>query len=156
MSFNFNFKAIDKLLSNFCVDENSCWVWARGTTKHGYSTLYVDGADHYGHRLSYELFVSDIPKGHELDHLCRNRACINPEHLESVLPETNRGRGEWYIEVNRRKTTCPYGHPYSGNNLILNTNHRGGPHRVCRECYSARQKRLYQQRKARGYYGVHV
>lgn len=76
-----------------------CWVWLAGTTgksktsKGGYAHFTVKGKFTYGHRYAYEVFVGPIPKGMDLDHKCRNRACVNPDHLEPVSRKENARRG---------------------------------------------------------------
>lgn len=96
----------------------------------GYVRYTRNGKTEYGHRLMYELFIGPIPEGLQIDHLCSNRACINPEHLEAVPPHVNkmRGRaGEWQ----KAKTHCPHGHEYTEENTWRS--HRG--HRYCRACW---------------------
>jgi hypothetical protein len=82
------------------------------------------------HRVSYELLVGPIPQGLQLDHLCRNRRCINPAHLEPVTSRENTMRGETVAAANASRDHCPSGHPYSDSNTIALG--KGG--RKCREC----------------------
>jgi hypothetical protein len=109
----------------------SCWLWTASVISTGYGQIFSEpGKMMLAHRLSYELHVGPIPPGSELDHLCRNPKCVNPEHLEAVSHYENVRRGESGSARNARKTHCPKGHPYSGANLLVG---RSGARR-CREC----------------------
>lgn len=120
-------------LDRYEVDEETgCWVW-QGALARGYGYVRIAGRLYRAHRAMYEREVGEIPDGLELDHLCRNTACINPEHLEPVTHAENcrRGRqGDWQ----KAKSHCPKGHPYSGDNLRVYRRKSGGLMRVCRAC----------------------
>jgi len=78
----------------YIVDpETHCWNWARALSEGGYGKHWVDGKTVVAHRWMYEETVGPIPEGLHLDHLCRNRPCINPQHLEPVTPTINKRRG---------------------------------------------------------------
>lgn len=82
----------DRLWPRLRVD-GECWVWTGATNREGYGRLQlVDGRVGYAHRVAYELMVSEIPTGLELDHLCRRPQCCNPYHLEPVTKAVNRSR----------------------------------------------------------------
>lgn len=123
--------ALDRFAEKIALTDGGCIVWIAGTQGEGYGQFFggrkVPGehAKIAAHRWSYEYHVGPIPEGYEIDHLCRTRLCVNPDHLEPVTPQENISRSHG----NGRKTHCPKGHPYSGPNLRV---YRGT--RFCREC----------------------
>ncbi len=113
-----------------------CWVWQGGLAAAGYGMLTVDSKRCYVHRLSYELRVGPIPEGAEIDHLCRNRACLNPHHLEPVSHRENLRRG-----IKGKLTThCPRGHEYNEENTYFRKNSEA---RVCRLCAKIKDRIRY-------------
>lgn len=136
------------------VDRNhvgtGCWEWTGSTNGVGYGQLgkgEVMGT-RYAHRIAWMLFVGAIPEGADLDHLCRNRGCVNPAHLEPVTRAENLRRGDTN-GAKKRLTHCPKGHPYDGENLYLpparGRHVHGG--RECRACRVARDKARHARQR---------
>lgn len=115
---------------------SGCWEWQGYVNKYGYGDAgrRIDGKYRHimAHRLAYLTLVGPIPEGMQLDHLCRNRRCVNPAHLEPVTCKENLLRGETHAAANAAKTECPKGHPYDDGNTVRKS---GG--RSCRACHKA-------------------
>lgn len=122
---------------------NGCWLWT-GTLTKGYGHVQIgsrsDGSRRkvYAHRLVYESQVGPIPDGLELDHLCRTKACVNPQHLEAVPHRENVMRGESPVARHARKTVCVYGHPLNEENTYLVNGSRR-----CRICRRDHNRKSY-------------
>ncbi len=120
-----------------------CWLWKGARHTEGYGILKINRRDYRAHRLTYAILVGPIPDGLELDHLCRNRAYVNPEHLEAVTRKENILRGESGSARNARKTHCHNGHPLTGDNLRFK---KDGA-RVCLTCLRVRDRSGYARRR---------
>ena len=117
-----------------------CWEWTAYKNPSGYGrAVGPNGDKQYVHRLSYELFVGPIPEGLTIDHLCRNRGCCNPEHLEAVTRSENIKRGGKSLQ-----THCIHGH--SLHDAYTDKRSDGSVSRKCRVCACERQRRLRLRR----------
>ena len=138
----------DRLLARVTTDPGTgCWLWPTVNARTGYGSIRVAGRGSrmaLAHRVSYELHVGPIPEGLHLDHLCRNRGCVNPEHLEPVTCRENILRGVGFAATNAVKTHCPAGHPLDGANLYVCP--RGT--RKCRACRAEASRRYLQRKRA--------
>lgn len=114
--------------------ENGCWIYTGKLGKNGYGYIGVDGKTKLAHRVSYELSIGPIPEGLQLDHLCRVRSCINPDHLEPVTNRENGLRGISFAAQNVVKTHCPLGHPYDDDNTRVRSTKYGWQRRDCKAC----------------------
>ncbi|TDK87624.1 HNH endonuclease [Mycobacterium paragordonae] len=116
-----------------------CWIWLGYTGDNGYGRVCFDRRSRYVHRVVYEELIGRIPKGLQLDHLCRVRDCCNPRHLEPVTQLVNIRRGQ-----EPTKTHCCRGHELSGHNLIIKSSRSRGQ-RACRTCMYMWQRARYRR-----------
>jgi hypothetical protein len=127
---------------------DGCWIWVGSVQKSGqYAVYWHNGKLQYAHRVSYESLVGPIPDGLQIDHLCRVRFCVNPAHLEPVTQQVNMARGTAgavIAQIQRSKTECAQGHPYSPEN----TYHRLTGGRSCKACAKQRAIAARKLRKA--------
>ena len=134
---------VERFWSKVARADVGCWTWLDAPNKGtGYGEFRVAGKAHLAHRYIYEQVVGLIPEGLQIDHLCRNRDCVNPDHLEAVTCRENLLRGDSFTGVNARKTECHNGHPFDAENTYITP--RGK--RMCRACNREAQRR-YMARK---------
>ncbi len=128
---------------------SGCWIWTGYISKQGYGRFSPKWkmSPLYAHRISYEIYKGKIPDGLALDHLCRVRCCVNPDHLEPVTYRENllRGRGPGGV-LFKPKTHCKAGHKFSDGSFYIS----GRGTRVCRLCDSIRGKKKYRRNRAMG------
>lgn len=133
-----NYKGpLDRLMAKTAEAESGCIEFRGALSPTGYGLVRVDGRNKYVHRVAYEAAKGPIPNGLVIDHLCRNRKCVNPDHLEAVTIRENTLRGESIQARNARKTDCLRGHALSGDNLRIDPTGR----RICRTCKREEQRR---------------
>jgi hypothetical protein len=109
-----------------------CWEWTGYRDVHGYGGVHAEGKQWKAHGYLYTKLVGPVPVGLELDHLCRNKACVNPDHLEAVQHRVNSLRGRGAAAVNAARVTCPRGHRIEGV--------RGTGQRYCLTCNRIRAR----------------
>ena len=121
---------------------DSCWIWTGAVNHKGYG-FFKSPSTPVAHRYSYEITFGKIPDGYQIDHLCKVRNCVRPDHLEAVTPKENNSRsGCW--DINKNKTHCPRGHEYTDDNTYVQK--KGS--RVCKECARVLGRERYQKKKS--------
>jgi HNH endonuclease len=114
----------------FVEKSAGCWLWTGGTDRWGYGRFHIGKRTVAAHRFAYETTTGAIPDGRQLDHLCRTRLCVRPEHLEAVTCRENLLRGRTIQAANAAKTHCARGHRFDERNTKVT---KLGQRR-CREC----------------------
>ena len=136
-----NDEAKERFYSQIKKTEDGCWLWQGALKPLGYGRIRYMGKTMFAHRFSKSM-IEPLVENLEIDHLCRNRACVNPDHLEQVDHRTNIYRSPIHFvnDATKRpnkgvlKTHCKYGHLKSGANLSI-----WGGARICRKCYQVRK-----------------
>jgi len=140
---------LERLLAKVSVDPiTGCWLWTGTVDAGGYARIKVGGRNGTmasAHRVSYELHVKPIPEGLDIDHLCRVRHCVNPDHMEPVTHRDNVVRGlaptvsvAAAAAIKLARTHCKQGHEYTEDNTYVYTRSNGKTHRQCRMCQHVR------------------
>lgn len=136
-------------------DLGSCWEWVASRGRTGYGRFHYKGRWIAAFQVSYEWVYGPIPEGKELDHLCRNRACVNPHHLEPVTHHENVLRGASIPAHHAAKTHCPNGHPYDESNTIW-TKRGTRTCRICRTEYNRKLNVIRKQKRAAGRVALNI
>jgi hypothetical protein len=119
---------------------SGCWLWTASVNRLGYGHFRWNGSIKGAHRVAYELAHGQIPDNFEIDHKCKVRSCVNPDHLELVTHKINVLRGDSPTAINARKSMCMHGHPLSDD---------GRGYRCCKTCSnltSAERSRRYREK----------
>lgn len=127
----------------------ACWIYTGRLHEYGYGMVSYKNKPLRVHRVTYEHFVGPIPKGLDIDHLCRVRECCNPEHLEPVTRSENLRRGDGPRLTRERASAivrCPHGHEYTYENTGYYTTPKGHTGRLCKECRRLRNAKRQSQR----------
>ena len=133
----------DRFLSKVAETPSSCWQWTGCLERNGYARFYFNGQRQYAHRFAYEAIRGPIPDGLVIDHLCRNRACANPDHLEAVTNRVNILRGVGFCAVRAKQQRCIRGHAFN----VANTYRAPNGTRKCRTCKAVSTARSRQRRQ---------
>lgn len=138
------------------VKTDTCWNWTAAKTRKGYGWFQADGRPHLAHRYAYTLAYGPLPDHIQLHHLCENKGCVRPDHLQPVTQAEHIDvTPSSPAHINASKTHCPQGHPYSTENTYIIPSTGG---RMCRTCSRARNKetkrRVREARKATPSSGV--
>lgn len=124
--------------------ENGCWEWTASLSRYGYAQFFREGGSHNAHRYSYRYYRGDIPKDMEVDHLCRNKICVNPKHLELVTHKENmrrwRGNKDGY---------CLKGHELTKDNIYTQVKPSGNVLRTCKICTREYSRAYHLRKKAK-------
>lgn len=128
-------------------DGHGCWLWVGAMMPNGYGYFTIDGKPAYSHRVAFEWAKGAIPAGLQIDHLCRNRACVNPDHLEAVTAQVNLLRGNHPNMVAHRENRCCKGHELTPENSGTRRRGSGATRIKCKRCHRERAVIWRKRRK---------
>lgn len=128
-------KALLDVFANKVTIGDDCWEWTGSRGLKGYGLVNRQRRLRKAHQLMYEMMIGPIPDGLEPDHLCRNKGCVRPDHIEYVTHQENMRRSHAPMGVNARKTHCLRGHEFTDENTL----NRGAGRRECRTCKKERR-----------------
>ena len=129
------------------IPESGCWIWDLGLSPLGYGRIFFQGKARFAHRVAYTLFKGAVPEGKELDHKCRIRCCVNPDHLDPITHAENVKRGaRGALNPQRKQTHCKHGHEFTDQNTYWKNTPTGSKTRMCIAC---KDKRSLEFRKKR-------
>jgi hypothetical protein len=129
---------IENFKKHIQITKEGCWEWTAKIHKNtGYGYFTVKGKTHLSHRFSYKYFKGEIPLNLCIDHICENRKCVNPEHLQAITLKQNILKGKSVCAQKAKQIYCHKNHPLSGENLYITPDNR----RQCKTCNKIRQKK---------------
>lgn len=130
----------ERIVSKIERTDTGCWAWTAATNGKGYGLISIDGSAKLAHRVVYMELAGPIPDGMTIDHVCRNKRCVNPAHLDVVTVAENNRRAAETI------TTCRQGHRLEGDNLRIKQRSQGAQ-RVCVACAREASRRCRERAK---------
>ncbi len=125
---------IDRFMAKVHKSESGCWNWTAYKDKRGYGKFIVNNKPELAHRVVWWIFKGPIPDGLEMNHLCENPGCVNPDHLQAVTHKQNMHYGKNRIALFAKQTHCYRGHEFSPENTWIRPLPKGGFGRFCKEC----------------------